>query len=154
MEVASGELEARLADLLATSSAIPSSRTRSQCFAKYFPGWCHVALRGAGDAYGPHFRRAGEWAVEQAFASDEFEARVGQSNAASSFHFSDKRTGAVAFHGDVRFGADGGEEAVEEVVILGVVLAAESDERFGDELFQRDGFQAGERMRSGHRHTQ
>jgi hypothetical protein len=32
--------------------------------------------------------------------------------------------GAVAFHREARFGADGGEDAVEDAVILGVVLAA------------------------------
>jgi hypothetical protein len=46
------------------------------------------------------------------------------------------------------------KEALEEAVILGVVFAAETDERFGGQLFQRNGFQPGERMRSGHHHPQ
>src|SRR5256886_2105589 len=60
----------------------------------------------------------------------------------------------VAFHRDAWFGADGGEDAVDNAVILGVVLAAESDERFGSQLFQRDRFQPDEGMRSRHRYTQ
>jgi hypothetical protein len=87
---------------------------------------------GAGDADGPHFRRADEWAVEQAFASDEFEVRGRQSEAASGFHFGDQRTSAVAFHRNAWFGADGGEDAVEDVVILGVVFAAETTVRFSN----------------------
>ena len=54
-----------------------------QDFAKFFSGGCHIAVYGAGDADGPHFRRAREWAVEQAFASYEFEGRGCQSDAAS-----------------------------------------------------------------------
>ena len=53
------------------------------------------------------------------------------SDAASGFHFGDQRTGAVAFHRDAWFGGDGGEDAVEDAVILGVVLAAENYEWFG-----------------------
>jgi len=44
-----------------------------QDFAKFFSGGCHVALCRADDAYRPHFRRAREWAEEQAFASYELE---------------------------------------------------------------------------------
>ena len=38
-------------------------------------------------------------------------------------------------------------------MILGVILAAESDERFGSYLFQRDGFQPSEGVRSAQRHA-
>src|SRR5207245_11122725 len=76
-----------------------------------------------------------------------------QSDAASSFHLYDQRTSAVAFHRDARFGGEGGEEALQDAVILGVVLAAEAHEWFGSYLFQRDGFQPSEGMRSGQRHA-
>src|SRR2546426_959411 len=115
---------------------------------------CHVGFCGAGDAHRRHFRRTRESAVEQAFASDEFEDRGRQSEAASGLHFRDERTGAVAFHRDARFGVDGGEDAVDNAVILGVVFAAETDERFGSQLFQRDRFQPGEGMGSRHRYAQ
>ena len=38
-----------------------------QDLAKCFSGGCHVALCSAGYAHRPYFRRAREWAVEQAF---------------------------------------------------------------------------------------
>jgi hypothetical protein len=41
---------------------------------------------------------------------------------------------SVAFHRDARFGGDGGEDALEDAVILRVVLAAESDEWLGSYL--------------------
>jgi hypothetical protein len=72
-------------------------------FRKIFSDGCHVALCSAGDANGPRFRRAREWAVAEAFAGYEFENR-GQERDPSGFHFSDQRTGAVAFHRDPRFG--------------------------------------------------
>jgi hypothetical protein len=41
-----------------------------QDFAKFFSSRCHVTRCGAGDTDGPDFRRAREWAVEQAFATE------------------------------------------------------------------------------------
>jgi hypothetical protein len=79
-----------------------SFRCLPQDFAKFFSGGCHVALCRAGDADGRRFRRAREWAVEQAFASYELEDRDRQSDAASGLHFSDQRTHAVAFHRAMR----------------------------------------------------
>ena len=122
----------------------PHSR-HAKSSARFFPGGRYITLCGAGDAHGSHFRRAREWSVEQAFASDEFKHRVRQSDAAFGFHLGNQRTGAVAFHRDTRCGADGSEDAIEEVIILRVVLAAETDERFGSQLLQRDGFQPGQR---------
>src|SRR5207237_7227782 len=49
---------------------------------------------------------------------------------------------------------DGREEAFETAVVLGVILAAEADERFCSQLVQRDGFQPGEGMRRRHRYAQ
>ena len=89
-----------------------------------------------GDADGLRLRRASEWAVKQAFASRAFQNRGRQNDAASGFHFGDNRTGAVAFHCDERFGGNEGEHALENAVILGVVLAAENHERLGSYLFQ------------------
>ena len=83
-----------------------------QDFAKFFTGRCHVALLGASDPDGHRFRCAGQWAVEQAFASDKSEERGHQSDAASGFHFEDEGTDAIACHHDTRFGGDGGEEAL------------------------------------------
>jgi hypothetical protein len=90
-------------------------RTRyfPQDFTKSLSGRCHVTLCGAADADRLRFRRAGEWAVQQAFASYAFENRAHQSDSASGFHFEDDRTGAVAFHRDARFGGNGGEDALE-----------------------------------------
>ena len=44
-------------------------------FRKFFSSRCHITLCGASDADGSHFRRAREWAIEQAFASYEYEDR-------------------------------------------------------------------------------
>jgi len=78
-------------------------------------------------------------AVEQAFASDELKLRLARAmpRPASTSVISNC---TVALHGDVRL-ARMGAKMRSRNVILGVVLAAESDERFGGELFQRDGFQ-------------
>jgi hypothetical protein len=49
------------------------NRCLPQDFAKFFSGRCHVALCGAGDADGwRRVRRAGQRAIEQAFASHAF----------------------------------------------------------------------------------
>jgi len=62
--------------------------------------------------------------VEQAFAGDEVEDQGVVTNAtprpASTFVISE--LALSAFHRDARFGGDGGEDAVENAVILGVVL--------------------------------
>ena len=58
-----------------------------------------------------HFRSASKGAIEQASPSHELENCAGRSDAASGFHFCDQRTGAVAFHRDAWFGANGGEDA-------------------------------------------
>jgi hypothetical protein len=60
----------------------------------------------------------------------------------------------VAFHGDAWFGADWSENAVEVTMIFGKTFAADSDEWFGSDLLQWDGFQTSERVRRGHRDTQ
>ena len=44
-------------------------------FRKIFLWRDPLALCGAGDADGPDFRRAHEWAVDQAFASYEYKDR-------------------------------------------------------------------------------
>jgi hypothetical protein len=71
-------------------------------------------------------RGAREWAVEQAFASYEFQHRERQSDAASGFHFSDQGTRAVAFKGNAWFAMNKGEDALKDAVDLGVVFARET----------------------------
>ena len=129
-------------------------RNLAQDLAKFFSGRCHATLRGAGDADGAQFRRSGDQAVNQTFTSHEFENRYAQCDAVSGFHFNEERTITVAFHYDAWFGVDGSENAVEVTMILGKTAAAESDERFGSDLLQGDGFQTSERVRRGHRDTQ
>jgi len=62
----------------------------------------------------------------QAFASDEFEAQVGQGDAASGLDFSYQANWHCRTPRRCAVWADGAEDA-SRVVILGVVLAAESD---------------------------
>src|SRR5271166_63585 len=114
------------------------------------PAGCHVTFCGAADADGHQFRRSGYQAVNQASAGHEFENRYAQCDAMPGFYFNEERTGAVALHRDARFGGDGGEDALEDAVILG---GAESDEWLGSYLFQGDRFEPSERMRSGQRHA-
>ena len=108
-----------------------------QDFAKLFSGRCHVALC-AGDPDRSRLSRPCEWAVEQAFARHQFEERDGQSDATSGLDFRDQRSGAVAFHHDAWFGVDGSEDAVDDEVILRVILAAKTDERFAGYQTARD----------------
>ena len=53
-----------------------------QDFAKFFSSKCHATLCSADDADGRRWSCAREWAVEQAFASYEFEGRGRQRDAA------------------------------------------------------------------------
>jgi hypothetical protein len=70
------------------------------------------------------------------------------------FHFKEDRTGGVAFNGKAWFDADGSKNAAEATMKLGVFPAAESDEWFGGDLLQGDGFQTSERVRSSQHDTQ
>src|SRR3984893_3177920 len=129
-------------------------RSLPQDFTKFCSGGCYVTFGGVGDADGHRFRRSGDRAVNQTFASHEFENRYAQCDAVPGFHFDELRTSGVAFHCDAWFGADGSENAVEITIILAIIPEAESDEWFGSDLLQRDGFQTSERVRNSQRDTQ
>jgi hypothetical protein len=70
------------------------------------------------------------------------------------FHFNEARTGGVAFNCKAWFDADGSKNAVEVTMKPGVFPAADSDEWFGGDLLQGDGFLTSERVRSSQRDTQ
>jgi len=127
----------------ASFATIDVCRKNSQNFS---PAGVTSPFVARGDADRHRFRRAGERPIEQAFASHELETCRRQGDAASGFHFSDQRTDAVACHRDARFGGDRGEDPFEDPVILGVILAPETDDGFSSQLFQRDGFQPATRQ--------
>ena len=71
------------------------SRCLPQDFAKFSSRGCHVAIEARAMPTDPT-SVVPVRGREQAFASDEFEDRDRQSDAASGLHFSDQRTSAVS----------------------------------------------------------
>jgi hypothetical protein len=99
-------------------------RILPQDFAKSLPGGGHVALCGVGDAYGPYFRCASDWAICQTFASHEFKDRDGQCDNhgisgalknAIDFLFREWNDKAAGF---VSYGGVGGARAVEQLRLV------------------------------------